>query len=130
MPDKDVVLDRHAFAYERMTGDLAPLADRGILLYFNERADLCAVPNRAAVQVDERRQFHVLAQLHVGSNSQQFVHSATASPRFSTGWLAACSICPTRRPACPSFLGFLSLHTQSTNRDASASSASILSTCG
>src|SRR5262245_4186088 len=49
VPDEDVVLDRHALADEGMTRDLAPTADFGILLNLDERANLRAISDFAAI---------------------------------------------------------------------------------
>ena len=51
--DEDVVLNRDAFADERMARDLAALADAGVLLDLDEGADLRFVADLATVQVDE-----------------------------------------------------------------------------
>ena len=47
--DEDIVLNDDAFTDKGVTGDLAAFADAGILLDFNERADLCLVPDLASV---------------------------------------------------------------------------------
>ena len=50
MADEDVVLYGHALADKGVRGDLAILADEGVLLDLDERPDLGAVANGAAVE--------------------------------------------------------------------------------
>ena len=52
-PMKTLSSNLHAFADKRVTGDFAALADTGIFLNFDERADLAFVADLTAVQVDE-----------------------------------------------------------------------------
>jgi len=63
--DENVVLDRHAFADKSVTGNFAVFADKSVLLDLHERADLGVVADRAAVQIYEIKNFHVLAELDV-----------------------------------------------------------------
>jgi hypothetical protein len=63
--NEDFILDRHAFANERMAGDLTIAPDPGILLDLHEGSDLRVIANLTPVQVYEISQFHVPAQLHV-----------------------------------------------------------------
>ena len=65
MSDKHVVFDRHSFANEGVTRNLAALADDGILLDLDKRADLGFVPNFAAIEVNEFREPDVFPQLDV-----------------------------------------------------------------
>src|SRR5688572_1835811 len=69
MADEDLILDGHAFTDERMARDLAAAADAGVFLDFDEGADFGFVADVAAVEVDELRQFDVLAKLDVRSDA-------------------------------------------------------------
>ena len=62
MADEDLVLDGDAFADEGVALDLAVLADGGVFLDFDEGADLGAVADGAAVEVDEVVQLDVLSK--------------------------------------------------------------------
>src|SRR5690606_10031907 len=53
MADEDAVLDGHAFANEAVAGNLAILADDGVALDFDERADAAARADATPVEVDE-----------------------------------------------------------------------------
>src|SRR5262249_8252137 len=68
MSYEDVLLDSDAFADKSVAGDLAVAPDPGVLLDLDKRADLGVITNLTAVQVDELREFDVLAQLDVGSD--------------------------------------------------------------
>src|SRR5215472_15401170 len=63
VPDEDLVPDRHAAADEGVALNLAELADRDALLDFDEGADPARVADRAAVEVDERHDYDVVAEL-------------------------------------------------------------------
>jgi hypothetical protein len=52
--DKDFVVDLDAGADERMTGDLATLADCGAALNLDERAYSCVVADGTTVKVRKR----------------------------------------------------------------------------
>src|SRR5690606_20983613 len=65
VPDEYFVFNGHAFAEERVRGDLAACADRRVLLDLDECADPRVVPDGATVEVDERR----LEDSHAGSES-------------------------------------------------------------
>src|SRR5262249_59994818 len=52
---ENVVLDGHAFADKRVTGDLTVLSDLGVLLNLDEGTDFCVVTDIAPVKVDELR---------------------------------------------------------------------------
>src|ERR1051325_10540760 len=67
--DEDLILDRDALADEGVALDLAPGPDPGTLLNLDERPDGGLVTDLAAVQVDEREEPHVPAQLHVGRDT-------------------------------------------------------------
>ncbi len=71
MADEDVVLDGHPFTDEGVAGDLAVAADCGVLLDFNEGADLGVVADRAAVEVDEFGELDVLSQFHVVGDAKE-----------------------------------------------------------
>jgi hypothetical protein len=72
--DEYLVLDRHTLADKSMAGDLAPFADACILLNLDERADLALIANLTAIQIDEFREFHAFAHLHVGCNADVLIH--------------------------------------------------------
>src|SRR6267143_761260 len=74
--DEAVVLDGHSFADEGVAGNLAVLAEPGILLDFDEGADLGVVADFTAVEVDELRQDDPFAQLDVGSDADVVAQSA------------------------------------------------------
>ena len=74
MADEDVVLDRHAFADERMTRDFAAPADRRVLLNFDECPDLGLVANGTAIQVDELAKGDARTETDVRRDSDPFVH--------------------------------------------------------
>jgi hypothetical protein len=59
MTDKDVVLDGHALANKGVRGDLAIPSDEGVLLDLDERSDPAVVADRAAVEIDEGKNFDV-----------------------------------------------------------------------
>ena len=52
MADEHLVLNDHTFANKCMRGNLAPRADRSVLLNFDERADPGLVTYAAAVEID------------------------------------------------------------------------------
>src|SRR5438876_9104588 len=112
--DEDVVLDGHAFANERVAGDLAVLADVRVLLNFDKGTDLGVVAYFAAIEVDEPRQLDAFAQLHIGRNAEILAHSSIALPLSLSDRSAASSSLTTREPATPSFTGVSFLPTQST----------------
>jgi hypothetical protein len=85
MADEDVVLDDDAFTDKTVTGDLAPFANAGILLNFNERPDFCFVTDLASVEIDELGKLYVFAQLHVGANGYMFIHRVVLDFSESTG---------------------------------------------
>jgi hypothetical protein len=51
--DESVVFDRDSFTDEGVTGNLAVLANCGILLNFHECPDFGVVSNFATIEVDE-----------------------------------------------------------------------------
>src|SRR5439155_12265669 len=63
--DEDLVLDRHAVAYERVALHLAAGADARAALNLDERPDARPVPDRAAVEVRERADPDVVAEVDV-----------------------------------------------------------------
>jgi hypothetical protein len=65
VPDENIVLDYHAFADERMTGDLAAFADSCILLNFHKCANPCLVPDLAPIEIRKLLQPHVHAKFYV-----------------------------------------------------------------
>ena len=65
MPDEHLVLDLDAVADERVALDLAARADRRPALDLDERADPRVVADPAAVEVRERLDDDVLAELDV-----------------------------------------------------------------
>ena len=67
--DEDLVLDGDALADEGMALNLAVPADDGIFLDFDEGADLGAVADGAAVEVDEIVQLNVLSEDDIWSDS-------------------------------------------------------------
>jgi hypothetical protein len=54
MTDKNLILNDHSLANERVGRYLASISDRGIALYLDEWTDEGTVADRAAVQIDER----------------------------------------------------------------------------
>src|SRR6266702_7368165 len=127
--NEDVVFNVHALTDERMARNLAAAADRGILLDFDERSDFRLIADFAAVQIDEFRKLHVLAQLHAGSDADIFVHRVIASPRLRMERSAASRIRTTRSPASPSLNGFVFSLIHFMKYAVSARKASICSTC-
>jgi hypothetical protein len=75
VPYEHVVFDGHAFADEGMAGNFATPAHFSVLLYFNERADLCFVADFATVKIDEFREPDFFAKLHIWGNAAEFIHS-------------------------------------------------------
>ena len=71
MADKDIVFDGHAFANEGMTGYFAVGADGGVLLDFDECADLGVVADRTAIEIDEFGKLDVTAEADVGTNADE-----------------------------------------------------------
>src|SRR5208337_3591245 len=65
MTDEDIVLDGHSLADKGVARDLAPFADLGVFLHLNKCSDLCLVPDFAAIEIDELRQFDIHAQLYI-----------------------------------------------------------------
>ena len=61
MSDENLIFNRDAFADEGMAGYLAVPSDPGVFLYLDKRADLGVIANLAAVEVDELREFDVVA---------------------------------------------------------------------
>ena len=114
MTDEDIVFDHHAFANETVTGDLAAFADAGILLNLYKCADLCLVPNLAAVQVYKLRESDIFTQFHVIGDRIVEVHKYTNSPFLLSDSLAVSSIFTTRKPAHPLLNGSCPLEIQST----------------
>jgi hypothetical protein len=68
--DETLVFDRDALANKGVRRDLATLADRRVILNFYKRADLCFVPDRTAVQVNQVRlkDADVASQDYVGGD--------------------------------------------------------------
>src|SRR4029077_17051027 len=106
-------------------GDFAVAADPGVLLDLDKRADLGVIANFAAVQVDELREFDVLAQLDVGSNANVVAHNWTGFPLSLSDCPAASRSRTTRRPAAPSLNGFSFFSMQSRKYLASTFNASL-----
>ena len=115
MTNEDVVLNRDAFADERMARDLAAPPDTRILLNLDEGADLGFVADLAAVKIDELRKFDGLAELYIRPDRAEFVlaHRRTSSPLFWIDASAASSMRTTRSPAWPSLKGVLPFMMQS-----------------
>ena len=53
MADEYLVFDGYALADESVALDLAVIADGGVFLYLDEGADLGAVADGAAIEIDE-----------------------------------------------------------------------------
>ena len=75
MANKHVIFDRHAFTDERVTLNLAVLADPCSLLDLDERPYLRIVSNLAAIEVYEIRYLDILAKFYIrgdlaGSNTR------------------------------------------------------------
>src|SRR2546421_8155434 len=84
--DEDLILDLHAAADERVAGNLARLADRGPSLHLHERSDPTAAADAAPVEVAERPDRHVLAELDLvddpkGSVVRRLIGHARSNPR-------------------------------------------------
>ena len=69
MADKNFVLDRDAFADERVAGNFAALADPNPFLNLDKRADFRVVADFAAVQVGEGENPDPLAKFNVWSDA-------------------------------------------------------------
>ena len=59
MPDEDVILDDYALTDKGVTGNLAALPYRGILLDFYECSNLCLVPDLTAIQIYKLREPYI-----------------------------------------------------------------------
>ena len=83
MSDEYLGLDGHAFADEGMARDLATSANSRALLNLDKRADLCLVPNFAAIKVDESKDLDVATEPDVWRDSliigRLTVHRRTGS---------------------------------------------------
>src|SRR4029077_8568235 len=112
--DECVVLNRHAFADECMTRNLAVLSHSGVLLNFDERANLRVFTDFAAVQIDELRKLYALTELYIGSDASVLAHSWMIFPFCLSDSSAASSIFTTCNPAAPSLNGVLLFKMQST----------------
>jgi hypothetical protein len=66
VPDENFVFDHDAGTNERVTRNLAALADVRVALDLDERADLRRVSDAASVKVYERPELYALAQNHIG----------------------------------------------------------------
>ena len=99
---------------------------RGVLLNFDEGPDLRVIADLAPVEIDEPREFHVLAQLHVRRDALIFAHRCTALPMPANERSAASSSLTTRKPAMPSLNGASPFWMQSIKYRASAASASAV----
>src|SRR5208282_1240810 len=73
--NEHIVFDVDAFAYERVTRNLAVLAHSRILLNLHEGADFGFVADLASIQVDEFGKLDVLAELDARSNAQIGIHT-------------------------------------------------------
>src|SRR5262245_11072695 len=78
MTNEDLILDRHTFADEGMTRNLAAAADNGVLLNFNEGTNLGVIADFTSVQVDEVRELDAFSELDVGSNDDELVQNQWA----------------------------------------------------
>ena len=82
MPDENLILDRHSFANEGMTGNLAILSNGRIFLNFDKCSDLRVVSDFASVEIarlddfDPRAEFDVA---HASLMDLRLVHDATPS---------------------------------------------------
>ena len=65
MPDKDIVLNGHAFADEGVAGDFAIFADDGVFLDLDEGADFGVFADFAAVEVDEVVDLDIFAEFYI-----------------------------------------------------------------
>src|ERR1035441_5107189 len=79
--DEDVVFNGDAFADEGVAGDFAIAADSGVFLDFDKGADLGVVADLAAVEVDELREFYVLAEFDVGGDAEVVGHGRRGNGR-------------------------------------------------
>src|SRR6516162_2590739 len=105
------VLNRHALTDECVTGDLAVGADHRTFLNLDKGPDLRAVADRAAVQIHEVINDHILAEPHVagyaptGTGLVSGCHMYELTLSFFIELSAASSSSTTRRPANPSVIG-------------------------
>jgi hypothetical protein len=75
--DEDFVFDRYAFADKRVRRDLAAPAYPRVFLNFDERANLRAVADLAAVEIDEVMNDHVAPKLDVGRDQTELAGHET-----------------------------------------------------
>ena len=80
--DEDLVLDGHALADESVALDLAVPADGDVFLDFDEGADLGAVADGAAVEVDEVVQLDVFAKDDIRSDFFHVLFTAEATQNW------------------------------------------------
>jgi hypothetical protein len=69
VPYKDFVLDHYPFTDERMTGDLAVVADSRTFLDFDERTNARTISDLTSVKVDEIGQANPGAKFYIGTNA-------------------------------------------------------------
>jgi hypothetical protein len=83
MSDKNFILNRHTFANECVTRDLAAVADLRPFLDLNERADRYVVSEFAAVEVGKAKNANTTSQLHPRSDEpkpiMRLTHAQTVS---------------------------------------------------
>src|SRR5215471_8935086 len=77
MTDKNLVFDGYGFANKRVRRDLAEAPDAGVLLNFDEGADLRAVADLAAVEIDEVMNDYLAPQLNVGRDDAELAGHET-----------------------------------------------------
>jgi hypothetical protein len=66
---EDIILDLYSFADKCMAGDFDISSDPDIFLDLNEGANLTVVADRTAIEIHERKDSHIFAQLHIWSDS-------------------------------------------------------------
>ena len=65
MADENIIFNGYSFTDEGVARYFTVLADKGILLNFNESPDFCIVTNTAAIKIDKFGEFYILSELNI-----------------------------------------------------------------
>ena len=71
MADKNIVLQGHPFANERVAGNFASVANFDPFLNFDKRANLHVIPNFTTIEIGEAVKPDIFAQFYIGGNSSE-----------------------------------------------------------
>lgn len=69
VPDENLILNRHTFAYKSVTGDLTTRTNPGTFLNLNKGSNLGIISNDAPVKICEGKNLDPLAKLHIRGNA-------------------------------------------------------------